>query len=169
MGVRPHRWGPLVVVFAFALATSACGARLNDQQVATVNARGARQTAAAPTAGPSKAVAPSATAVTHPGQPAQADIGGAVVAPVDGGAGAPAAEAAGCTPSGGNLDVGITDSSVTVGSVATISGPVPGLFRNVQSGLKAYAAYVNSTGGICGRKLEIQYADDRLDAGTNRS
>jgi ABC-type branched-subunit amino acid transport system substrate-binding protein len=158
------------MVVVVALATSACGARLNDQQVASVNTRGARQAAAAgPTAEATKPSAPSATVATNPGQPAPADTGGAPVTPVDGGAGAPAVEAGGCTPSGGNLDVGITDTSLTLGSVATISGPVPGLFRNVQSGLKAYAAYVNSTGGICGRKLDVLYADDRLDAGTNRS
>jgi ABC-type branched-subunit amino acid transport system substrate-binding protein len=164
---------PLVVVIALALATSACGARLDDQQRAAVNTRGntGGQAAAAPSAGARTSVPNAAS--TGPAVTAAADTSGpaadAAAAPNPGdGAAAPQAGAA-CAPTGGNLDVGITDSSVTIGSVATITGPVPGLFRNVQSGVKAYAAYVNSTGGICGRKLDIQYADDRLDAGTNRS
>jgi ABC-type branched-subunit amino acid transport system substrate-binding protein len=35
--------------------------------------------------------------------------------------------------------------------------------------VKAYFNYINSQGGVCGRKLTLVTSDDRLDAGTNRS
>src|SRR4051794_35825003 len=134
---RGRRWQCRVSLVAGAvalLASTACGARLDHDQVAALNGRGGSAQQGAPAqAAPVKAAAPSATTTpAQPGQPVAADPGAAAVAdPGAGGAPPPAAEG-GCTPSGGNLDVGITDSSVTVASVATITGPVPGLFRNMQ-------------------------------------
>jgi ABC-type branched-subunit amino acid transport system substrate-binding protein len=161
----------LALITLALLGSTACGARLNHDQVAAVNSRnGGSQPPAQAQAAPAKATTQSATtAPAQPGQPVAADPGAAAAADPGAGAAPPPQAEGGCTPTGGNLDVGITDSSVTVASVATITGPVPGLFKNMQSGIKAYAAYVNSIGGICGRKLDVLYADDRLDAGTNRS
>ncbi|MHB1583814.1 MAG: ABC transporter substrate-binding protein [Acidimicrobiales bacterium] len=57
---------------------------------------------------------------------------------------------------------GITAHSVTVGQVDTLSGPVPGLFEGAKDGTEAYFAYVNSKGGVNGRKLILQTDDDRF-------
>ncbi|MEY2436475.1 MAG: hypothetical protein QOF97_1311, partial [Acidimicrobiaceae bacterium] len=114
---------PLVVVIALALtmATSACGARLDDQQRAAVNTRGntGGQAAAAPSAGARTSVPNAAS--TGPAVTAAADTSGpavdAAAAPNPGDAAAAPQAGAACAPTGGNLDVGITDSSVTIGSV----------------------------------------------------
>jgi ABC-type branched-subunit amino acid transport system substrate-binding protein len=56
-----------------------------------------------------------------------------------------------------------------VGLVTTETGPVPGLFDGAIYGMQAFAAYLNSVGGICGRKLVVQVADDDLDASQNQT
>jgi ABC-type branched-subunit amino acid transport system substrate-binding protein len=55
---------------------------------------------------------------------------------------------------------GITKSSVTVGNVSIITGPVPGLFQGAPDGVRAYFAYINSLGGVNGRKLLLDAQDD---------
>ena len=82
------------------------------------------------------------------------------------GAVAPAAPAGG---NGGATDVGVTATSVELGAVTTLSGPVPGLFAGDVYGAQAYFAYVNSQGGVFGRKLKLEVADDQLDCGQNRA
>jgi ABC-type branched-subunit amino acid transport system substrate-binding protein len=61
---------------------------------------------------------------------------------------------------------GITSSTITIGQIATVSGPVPGLFQGAFNGLDAWAAYVNSTGGIGGRTVKVVQKDDGLDCNT---
>lgn len=53
---------------------------------------------------------------------------------------------------------GITANSVTVGNISTLA--IGGLFKGAPTGVEAYAAYINSMGGINGRKLIVQSADD---------
>ena len=66
------------------------------------------------------------------------------------------------SPSGGPAP-GITSTSITLGQIATVTGPVPGLFQGAFNGLDAWAAYVNSTGGVGGRKVTVVQKDDALD------
>ncbi len=90
---------------------------------------------------------------------------------------APAATGAGAcgangneTPSGGNggaTATGVTANSITVGNIASISGVVPGLTQSAQQATEAWADYVNSTGGICGRQIKVQPFDDGSDSGTD--
>ena len=63
---------------------------------------------------------------------------------------------------------GVTSSSITVGNIATVNGPVPGLFAGARYGAQAVAAYINSMGGICGRKLVVNSADDQFDQATDQ-
>ena len=82
-----------------------------------------------------------------------------------GSAGAPA-------PAGGNggaTDVGVTATQITVGTVADLSGPVPGLFQGAVIGTQAYIAKVNSEGGVFGRKIKVAVGDGQLDCGENRA
>lgn len=58
---------------------------------------------------------------------------------------------------------GITSSTLTLGQISTVTGPVPGLFQGAFNGLDAWAAYVNSQGGIGGRKVTLIQKDDALD------
>ena len=57
---------------------------------------------------------------------------------------------------------GVTSSTVTVGNISTQTA---GLFLGALEGSKAYADYINSTGGVHGRKLVIDGADDGYNDG----
>jgi len=70
---------------------------------------------------------------------------------------------------GGASDTGITATDINIGWVGTLTGPVPGLFRGALIGTQAYASYLNSKGGLCGRRVRVKAADDALDSGKNRA
>jgi ABC-type branched-subunit amino acid transport system substrate-binding protein len=53
--------------------------------------------------------------------------------------------------------------------VGSLTGPVPGLFRGALIGTQAYAAYINSQGGLFGRRIKVLPGDDGLDSGKNRA
>ncbi len=60
---------------------------------------------------------------------------------------------------------GITATQVRVGNVSTLA--IGGLFKGALVGTEAYAAYVNSTGGINGRKIVVDSADDGFSGAGN--
>ncbi len=60
---------------------------------------------------------------------------------------------------------GITPTSVTIGNVSTEAG---GLFKGAIVGTEAYAAYVNARGGVNGRKVIVQSADDQFEGAMNK-
>jgi ABC-type branched-subunit amino acid transport system substrate-binding protein len=60
---------------------------------------------------------------------------------------------------------GITAKMVTVGSISDISSPVPGLFEGAKVGTEAYFAYINSQGGVNGRKLVLDGMDSAFSTG----
>jgi ABC-type branched-subunit amino acid transport system substrate-binding protein len=60
---------------------------------------------------------------------------------------------------------GLTSSSVTVGNVSTLAF---GLFKGADVGTEAWADYVNSTGGIDGRKLLVDSHDDGYSGAPNK-
>ncbi len=60
---------------------------------------------------------------------------------------------------------GITATEVRVGNVSTLA--IGGLFKGALVGTEAYAAYVNSTGGINGRKIVVDSADDGFSGAGN--
>jgi ABC-type branched-subunit amino acid transport system substrate-binding protein len=53
---------------------------------------------------------------------------------------------------------GITASTIRVGNISTLA--IGGLFKGALIGTQAYAAMVNSTGGVNGRKIVVDSADD---------
>jgi ABC-type branched-subunit amino acid transport system substrate-binding protein len=55
---------------------------------------------------------------------------------------------------------------VTIGQLADVSGPVPGLFSGAQEGLAAWADYTNSKGGVDGRKVKVDFVDSALNCTT---
>jgi branched-chain amino acid transport system substrate-binding protein len=60
---------------------------------------------------------------------------------------------------------GVTPTSVTIGNVTTQSA---GLFTGALVGTEAYAAYVNSLGGVNGRRIVVSGADDRFQGAVNK-
>ncbi|HWE69766.1 MAG TPA: ABC transporter substrate-binding protein, partial [Acidimicrobiales bacterium] len=59
---------------------------------------------------------------------------------------------------------GITATSVELGNISTLDF---GLFKGAAVGTQAYADYVNSTGGINGRTLKVNSANDGYNNGAN--
>jgi branched-chain amino acid transport system substrate-binding protein len=119
-----------------------------------------------PTAGASNAPVPGVSA--GPGGPVGVPTGGAV-APSSG----PSAVASSGGNSGGNnpgaggggpntaSDVGVTPTTINLGNIVTKSGSFgPWQFTAFYYGAAAYFDYINSQGGIHGRKVNFQTCDD---------
>ncbi len=68
-------------------------------------------------------------------------------------------------PSAFSDHTGVTSNSVTIANVSTQAG---GLFKGAAIGTEAYAAYVNSQGGINGRKIIVNASDDQFTGSTNK-
>lgn len=81
--------------------------------------------------------------------------GAAAEAPV-----APSAPAGG---NGGATAPGVSATAIQLGQLISLTGLAPGVFQGVANSAKAYVDYVNSLGGVYGRKLQIQVGDDSFD------
>ncbi len=68
-------------------------------------------------------------------------------------------------PSAFHDSTGITTSSVTIGNISTQTA---GLFTGAAIGTEAYADYVNSQGGVHGRRLIVDSANDNFLGATNK-
>ncbi len=90
--------------------------------------------------------------------------GGTLLVAASAGTWSAAAATATAASAATSVTPGITPHSVTVGQVDTLSGPVPGLFEGAKNGTEAYFAYINSKGGVKGRKLVLQVDDDQFSA-----
>ncbi len=64
---------------------------------------------------------------------------------------------------------GVTATTITLGQITTITGPVPGLFQGANDGLDSWAAWVNANGGIDGRQVVIKHVDDGFNCSTYRN
>lgn len=174
--MRKH--ATLAVIACLSLLTGACGARLTQAQMEAANRlqSGGGVGVGTGTGGASSANAPAGGAVTASG-PATAATGGTSgqtsgAAPGQAGAAATSQSAAAaggkiCPAGAPSHDPGVSATEIDVGNVSTLTGPIPGLFVGAQRGTQAFAAYQNSVGGVCGRKLVVKSADDNLDASQN--
>jgi len=61
---------------------------------------------------------------------------------------------------------GVTSTSVTVGQVDDLTAPLPGLFKGAEDGTQAYIDYINSIGGVNGRKIKLDAQDSAYNDGT---
>lgn len=59
---------------------------------------------------------------------------------------------------------GITAKTITIATIADVSGAVPNGFKSAFDAMNAYVAYFNSTSRICGRTLRLQTIDSGLTA-----
>jgi ABC-type branched-subunit amino acid transport system substrate-binding protein len=71
-----------------------------------------------------------------------------------------------CAPgkNGGATDEGVTGTEIKMATTVAESGPGAAFLGEVRYGMDAVVSKVNAAGGICGRKLVIQYVDDAWDA-----
>jgi branched-chain amino acid transport system substrate-binding protein len=60
-------------------------------------------------------------------------------------------------------DVGVTESTVTIGNITAENGVLGDAFAPSARGLRAWAAATNARGGIRGRKVVLKTCDDRED------
>lgn len=60
-------------------------------------------------------------------------------------------------------EVGVTDDEITIAQVVTDSNQIPQQLRPAHEGLEAFVKLYNSSGGLCGRKLVLQYRNDQLN------
>jgi ABC-type branched-subunit amino acid transport system substrate-binding protein len=153
-----------------ALLAAGCGARWSDDQKAEVAARqaggetGSTEQAATGdglTAGDDQGTTTGdATTGESQAETGQATSGG------PGGGGAPGASGKPCdAPS---TAPGVTKDTITVGSISTLSGPVPGIAASAAGAARAYVASLNSAGGVCGRQVVLREADDGFDSARYR-
>jgi len=63
---------------------------------------------------------------------------------------------------GGGTATGVTATEIKVGQIYVATGPVSPSTGQVR-GAQAYVNYVNSIGGVYGRKLSLDARDDSLD------
>ncbi|MBI4729817.1 MAG: ABC transporter substrate-binding protein [Acidobacteria bacterium] len=68
---------------------------------------------------------------------------------------------------GGASDTGVTASTVKIGSIITITGPLPGQFNAARDAVDSYFKMVNEQGGVCGRSFQLLIRDDGGDTGNN--
>lgn len=67
----------------------------------------------------------------------------------------------------GNSD-GVTAAAITVGGIASLSGPIPADFSGIFDGASAYFDMVNAAGGVYGRQIEYPFKlDDASDPTTD--
>ncbi len=52
-----------------------------------------------------------------------------------------------------------------MGQVDDLSSPIPGLFKGAEDGTEAYFAYINSKGGVNGRKIHLDAQDSTFQGG----
>lgn len=82
-----------------------------------------------------------------------------------GGTGGTGGSAGGTGASGPNQasDVGITPTSITLGTIVAENGVLGDAFAPAARGLRAWAAAINAKGGVGGRKIVLKTCDDRED------
>lgn len=166
----------LSLLLVACLLSAGCGARFDDEQTEALRAMNSGRAAGGGnvTAGDQSATGSSDAGTGAATGTDGASTGGAASSGASGGGGGGGASSAspaagGCTGEKGGSEVGVTDTQVTVGNVSIMSGPVPGFGKTSQSAVRAYVNYINSQGGVCGRQLKLETADDRFDGGANRA
>ena len=169
--VRSACHGSRAVVVLVALgalvANSACGARWSSAERASVIARSQRtgaQVGAGAGDGSTASAPPTLPGATGSGTtPGGAALvpGGGSTAGVSTGGASSAGAAPGASPCAApSTAPGVTSATLTVGSISTVSGPVPGLGETAVAAVRAYVAYRNATGGVCGRQIVLKTGDD---------
>jgi ABC-type branched-subunit amino acid transport system substrate-binding protein len=163
--MRFRRPGSLVLALALTVAT-ACGARLSEDQREIGIAAGADAGVGA-SSGEGAATEGDLSSLDGGGRPGAGPAsGGSGGSPAGGG---PSGEGVPAGGNGGATDIGVTGNQITIATIANISGVQPGLFKSVHQAIQAFAAFVNSEGGIYGRQLKPLLLDDQTNSGGNRA
>jgi ABC-type branched-subunit amino acid transport system substrate-binding protein len=157
-----------VLAGALTVGLSACGSQLSPDDVYDLSARSTYGTASSPQPDgqPTNAL-PATDNGSQPDGEAPTAGGNQVPSGAPGSASGPGGSSAPDCAQFSN-QTGITDSTITIGNAADISGPIPGVFESAQLGVKSYVAYFNATSTLCGRKLNLKTYDTRTDGGADQ-
>lgn len=152
-----------------ALVSTACGSRLPDEVLKSIDARNA---------GASTAVQGALNGATGAQQQSAGGTAGTNVASGQlsnaPGSKNPSAPAAAAVKPGSKCEQarsaapGVTDDEIRVASIVTDSGPLPGATEGSFRGAASYFALVNAQGGVCGRKITLVKGVDGLDPAKGR-
>ncbi|XQM36375.1 ABC-type branched-subunit amino acid transport system substrate-binding protein [Cupriavidus sp. H19C3] len=82
---------------------------------------------------------------------------GLLVACAIGACGVPGAASAALTAP---AEIGVTADTILLGQSAALTGPTATLGKEMNAGARLYFDFVNQTGGVFGRKIELQVLDD---------
>src|SRR5439155_14487594 len=156
--------------------TAACGLRAPQEEVRAAQraalGNGSAALGTGATASSQGAGGPGGASGPGGSGPSAGGAGGGATAAGGPGGGAAGSGVGVAAPAGGNggaTDVGVTGTTITAGNISDLGGPVPGLFQGGPYGTQAYFDYVNSQGGIYGRKLTLKTVDDQLDCSQNQA
>ena len=167
-----------------SLVAAACGTQLSDDDRAafaaaqggggTVTQEAALQPGAAPVtvapAADSAGATATTTTIVSGGSPGAAPVVASgpapeSTAPSPAATDQPSVAASGRTcADSNNEEKGVTAGAINLGGVYQLSGAVPGFGQRGLDGIQAYIAYVNATGGVCGRQVTYVAADDGFDS-----
>jgi ABC-type branched-subunit amino acid transport system substrate-binding protein len=171
----------LILAAAVALVATACGARLSKSQLATIRSgTGASSGLAAGSPAAATGASGAATgggASSASGGASPSGVSGAATGAGSSGGGTGAATGSkssasgpssgtggsGCPAGAPSSDPGVSATSINIGMVTTLTGPVPGVFNGAVHGTQAWVNYINSQGGLCGRQVKLTPEDDNLD------
>ncbi|MFH1777780.1 MAG: ABC transporter substrate-binding protein [Candidatus Omnitrophota bacterium] len=59
-----------------------------------------------------------------------------------------------------SAEVGVSSTEIVVGQSAALGGPAQGLGKGMKAGMEAYFKYINSEGGVNGRRIRLISYDD---------
>jgi ABC-type branched-subunit amino acid transport system substrate-binding protein len=165
-----------MALLALLAVTASCGAHWSDAQRASVVARyegsgsGGAGTGRTGSGGTTTTLAGGATATDAGGTTGGSTGTGGTGGTSGGTSGGSGGIASGPRPCNAPSSApGVTNSSITVGSISTNSGPVPGLGETQMAAVRSYVAYRNATGGVCGRQIVLKMGDDGDSNGQFRS
>ena len=72
-------------------------------------------------------------------------------------------------PNVDKVSQGVTDSTITIGTISLVSGAFAYIGQPAYDGFRACIARLNAQGGVLGRQVEIVAYDDQYDAATGKA
>jgi len=67
-------------------------------------------------------------------------------------------------------DVGVSGNTIRIAVVADVDNPLkPGLFQGALNGVNAAVKAINKSGGVAGRKVQVDFIDSKLNPTTTRN
>ncbi len=146
-----------IALVVITVATSTALVR-NDDEASKIADRGPDAEATAEPSGstPQRTAGSDVVATDAPGTVAAPTIGGRGVIP------GIKSDTTPCTPRTVK-ETGVTDSTITIGQIVTDSNSIPQQLGPAHEGLEAFVKLFNRSGGLCKRKLALEYRNDTLN------